>query len=466
MKKITLLMCFCAITAFSQSIGITTFATGFTNPTELTNAGDDRMFLVQKGGAIKIVNANGTVNPVNFLTLTTATIATSNSAQDERGLLGLAFHPDYDTNGYFYVNYTRAGDGATAIVRYSVSSDANIADPSSATVLLNVAQPFSNHNGGSIKFGPDGYLYIAMGDGGSGGDPGNRAQNINNNLGKMLRIDVDSTAPYAIPVDNPFVDTDGNDEIWAVGLRNPWKFSFDKSNGDLWIADVGQGQVEEVNRVSSTAAGLNYGWKCYEGNSVFTPNCADSSTTYTFPLATLSHGGDGACSITGGYVYNGTMYPNFAGKYFFSDYCFEKIAMMSSDGTIAYSRAFNGQNPPVLSDITSFGEDADGELYVVSSANGTIYKIIDTSLTNHEFAAAGLSIYPNPAQSSFVIKSTNDISLKQMQLHDLSGKLLLTQQLLLKESNTMNVEGIQSGLYLVTVEDAAGKTFTSKLMIN
>ncbi len=459
MKKITLLMCLCGITAFSQTIGLTSFATGFSSPTELTHAGDERMFLVQQNGAIKIINPNGTVNPNNFLTLTSSKV---NFSANERGLLGLAFHPDFATNGFFYVNYTRAGDGATAIERYSVSAgNPNVADATSGTVILTVAQPFDNHNGGTIKFGPDGYLYIGMGDGGSGGDPGNRAQNINNNLGKMLRIDVNGALPYAIPPDNPFVGIDGNDEIWAVGLRNPWKFSFDRATGDLWIADVGQNAFEEINSVSGTAAGLNYGWKCYEGNSTYTAGCAQGSTTYTFPIRTLSHSADDAGSITGGYVYNGTTYPNFIGKYFFTDLYYDKIGMIDNDGALSFSQIFNN-----FGFVTTFGEDVNGEVFVVSADNGTVYRIVDTSLATDDFTTSGLSLYPNPATSSFTIQNNNALDLKQVQLHDLTGKLLLQEQLNPSGVNTLNIDLLQNGVYLVSIEALSGKVFTTKLIVN
>jgi glucose/arabinose dehydrogenase len=307
--------------SFAQTIGLQTFATGFSNPVAIVNAGDSRLFVVQRGGAIRILNANGTINATNFLTLTSSTIVSGG----ERGLLGLAFHPNYATNGYFYVNYTRASDGATVIARYNVSANPDVADASSAQVLLTIAQPFSNHNGGSLVFGPDGYLYIGMGDGGSGGDPDNYGQNINSLLGKMLRIDVDSGSPYAIPAGNPYAGaTPGADEIWAVGMRNPWKFSFDKQTGDLWIADVGQNAREEINKAASTAAGLNYGWRCYEANIPYNTNGCQSASNYFMPVANYALG-NGYCSITGGYVYRGSTYPNMVGKYFFSDYCSNRI---------------------------------------------------------------------------------------------------------------------------------------------
>src|SRR5690606_21188454 len=234
------------------------------------------------------------------------------SSGGERGLLGLAFAPDYETSGRFYVNYTNP-NGNTVIARYTVSENPNVAN-STGTVLLTIEQPFSNHNGGSIHFGPDGYLWIGMGDGGSAGDPNNNGQNKNSLLGKMLRIDV-SGESYTSPSDNPFVGTDGADEIWSYGLRNPWKFSFDRETGDVWIADVGQNAVEEINRQPSITEGINYGWRCYEGNSPYQTSGCAAQETMTFPVATYNHPG-GRCSVTGGFVYRGENYPNLSGKYF------------------------------------------------------------------------------------------------------------------------------------------------------
>jgi len=369
-----------------QTVGLTSFATGLSSPVAIEHPpGDTRMFVVQQSGAIRIINPDGTIKPTNFLTLTTATISTGG----ERGLLGLAFHPNYATNGYFYLNYTNTA-GNTVIARYTVSNNPDVANASSAFQILTVAQPFSNHNGGTLRFGPDGYLYIGMGDGGSSGDPGNRAQNINENLGKMLRIDVDSASPYGIPADNPYAGAvTGNDEIWAIGLRNPWKFSFDMANGDLWIADVGQNQYEEINHITAPAApGLNFGWKCYEGNHVYS-SCSGSAT-FTSPVAEYDH--SSTCSITGGYVYRGTLYPNLVGKYIFADYCSNKVGYINDAGTIVWTSAFSGTS------ITTFGQDINGEIYVGGSGNGTIYRAIDTSLSTASFDKEQFEIYPNPAQ--------------------------------------------------------------------
>ena len=455
-QKITLVLLLFSCFSFAQTIGITSFATGFNSAVEITNAGDSRLFVVEQGGNIKIVSATGVVNATNFLSLPSSVV----SSGGERGLLGLAFHPDYATNGFFFVNYTRAGDGATVIARYSVSSNPDVADATSGTVLLSVAQPFSNHNGGSIKFGPDGFLYIGMGDGGSGGDPGNRAQNINENLGKMLRIDVNSGSPYSNPTGNPFIGTAGNDEIWAIGLRNPWKFSFNRLNGDLWIADVGQNNVEEINKIANPLTpGLNLGWRCYEGNVAFNTSGCASISTMTMPVAQYTHSDTGGCSITGGYFYTGTQFPDFAGKYFFGDLCQSKIAYVDPTNAITFSPNLSG-----LSSIVSFGEDMNGELYVSSAGNGVIYKIVDTNLSTDSFARASFSLSPNPAFDRVQISVTNIEYPAQLELFDLTGKLLL-QQILESEAVSIDTANFQSGMYLVSINDNSGNKVSKQLAI-
>ncbi|MFN4026199.1 MAG: PQQ-dependent sugar dehydrogenase [Flavobacterium sp.] len=455
MRKILLpLLGLLGLSVSAQTINLQSFAAGFSSPVEIAHPDNDaRLFVVQQSGLIRILNPNGTINTTPFLTLTSSTILSGG----ERGLLGLAFHPNYATNGYFYVNYTRAGDGATVIARYSVSSDPNIADASSGTVLLTVAQPFSNHNGGSIKFGSDGYLYIGMGDGGSGGDPGNRAQNISENLGKMLRIDVDSASPYGIPATNPYVGITGNDEIWGIGLRNPWKFSFNRLNGDLWIADVGQNAIEEINKVSAPLpnTGLNFGWRCYEGNVAYNNSgCPAYSSTYA-PIAVYVHGTTNRCSITGGYYYTGTAYPNFANKYFFADYCTGEIGWVNTDGSITWN--YNGPNL-----ITTFGEDKDGELYV--AMGGTIYKMVDASLSVNDFNNKGIQLYPNPVQNELVIQNDNNLALTSIQITDLTGKVVLEQSLDAVALNRLSISSLAKGIYMATVNGLTGRLYQTKLI--
>jgi len=453
MKKVLLtILAFTSIFSFSQTIAIQSFATGLSGALEITHANDSRLFVVQKGGLIRILNSNGTINTTPFLNLTSLI-----STGSERGLLGLAFHPDYSTNGFFFVNYTNSA-GSTVIARYSVNaSNANIAN-TTATIIMTIAQPFSNHNGGSIKFGPDGFLYIGMGDGGSGGDPGNRSQNINDNHGKMLRIDVNSnSAPfYTSPSSNPYIGIAGNDEIWAIGLRNPWKFSFNKSNGDLWIADVGQNNIEEINKVASPLpVGLNFGWRCYEGTAPFNTSGCASISTMTMPFAEYNH--SQGCSITGGYVYTGTLFPNFLNKYFFADYCENRIGYANTTtGAITYTPYFSGQ-----SNFTSFGEDMNGELYITNS--DIIFKIVDTSLSTSDFAKEGFTIFPNPAKNSFSVNNANATEIATLELFDLAGKLLMSKNILNNNLQNVDIAALSKGIYMVRISAADGSNYVSKL---
>lgn len=360
-------------TAIGQPVNsLTPFASGFNQPVCITNAGDSRLFVVSRAGYIYIVNNLGNTNPVPFLDID----ARVKSNGGEQGLLGLAFHPEYPDSGYFYVNYTGIGD-STNISRFSVSqSNPDLADDQSEKKLLTLFQPFTNHNGGDLHFGPDGYLYIGLGDGGSGGDPGNRAQNKLDYLGKMLRIDVDHGDPYSIPATNPFYnDPSALDEIWSLGLRNPWRFSFDRLTGDLWIADVGQNTWEEIDfQAASSSGGENYGWRCYQGNAAYnTVGCGDSGL-YTFPIHQYSH--SFGCSVTGGYVYRGSQFPALKGKYFFADYCSDRIWTIHDNGGNWWVEDF-GQF--TINKFTTFGEDAYGQLYIAGYSTGIIYLVSDNS---------------------------------------------------------------------------------------
>jgi glucose/arabinose dehydrogenase len=360
-------------------------AQGLSSPLFVTSPPGDtaRVFIVERRGAdnrgrVKILK-NGTILPRAFLT--TPVLSTGS----EQGLLGLAFAPDYATSGRLYINYTRS-DGTTIIERRLVSADPDTAN-AAGTTILSIPQPAANHNGGWLGFGPDGYLYVAMGDGGGAGDPGDRAQNLNSLLGKMLRLDV-SGALYTSPPSNPFSGpTTGLDEIWAYGLRNPWRPSFDRFTGDLVIADVGQGAIEEINFAPSTSTGgENYGWRCYEGSNFYTESttipcgsCLAAGCPKVFPAHQYDHSG-GRCSVTGGYVYRGCAIPDLQGQYFFADYCAGRI----------YSGRFSGGLLTGIADrtaevapggglaiglITSFGEDARGEIYICDQ-DGEVYKIV------------------------------------------------------------------------------------------
>ena len=423
----------CYNSSFSQSVLLESFGPSFNSPVEIKNAGDERLFVVEKSGKIKILNQNGSVNSTPFLDIEDRVSTNAN----ERGLLGLAFHPNYPENPFFFVNYTN-NSGATTISKFSVSANQDIANDSE-TILLEINQPYANHNGGCINFGPDGNLYIGMGDGGSGGDPQNFSQNTESLLGKMLRINVNSGA-YSIPENNPY-----GDEIWSIGLRNPWKFSFDSLNGDLWIADVGQNEFEEINMVQNNPANINYGWRCYEGNEPYNlSGCPEEGLT--FPVSTYSHysSGDFKCSITGGYVYRGNQISGLNGVYFFADYCSGEIGLLSKNENDEWdmSLAF----PNINGSWVSFGEDINGELYI-ASINGGVYKIIDAALSNNEIDSDTLNYFPNPFEDYIQINSGRPINIE---LYDLSGRKL-------REFKNYNIEildlsFLSKGTYILKVD--------------
>ncbi len=341
-------------------------ATGVVAPSDIQHAGDgtSRLFFVQQNGIIRIYKG-GVMVAAPFLDVHSRT-----RGGGERGLLGLAFPPDYAQKQHFYVNYTDL-NGHTVIARYRAGPNADTADPSTEQILLRIEQPYANHNGGQLRFGPDGYLYIGMGDGGSGGDPQNRAQNPRERLGKMLRIDVESApGTFQIPPSNPFAASATHDPaIWALGLRNPWRFSFDRGTGDLWIADVGQNQYEEINfQPASSRGGENYGWNIMEGMHCFrTGTCSQQGLT--LPVAEYGRG-DG-CSVTGGFVYRGSAFPGLRGTYLYGDYCSGRIWGIRREG----SQWTNQLLATTGFRITTFGEDEAGELYVADAAGGAIHRI-------------------------------------------------------------------------------------------
>jgi len=329
-------------------------------------ADPDRLFIVEQAGRVRILNAAGLL-PSPFLDISGRV-----SCCGERGLLSMAFDPLYAVNGRFYVAYTDlAGD--TRVARFRVGTEPNVADPASEELVLSVAQPYSNHNGGLIAFGPDGYLYIALGDGGSGGDPAGNGQNRSTLLGSLLRISVGESAGYTVPPDNPFVGHPSfRPEIWAYGLRNPWRFSFDRVAGDLYIADVGQARLEEVNvEPLASTGGVNYGWNTMEGTECFSSASCDQSGL-TLPVLEYDHGQ--GCSVIGGHAYRGSDLPAFQGSYFYSDYCSGWIrSFRYQDGEAVDRRDWSGVLDPGGS-VTSIGEDAREELYVVTES-GRLYKI-------------------------------------------------------------------------------------------
>ncbi len=349
-----------------QQVGV-----GFSEPLFLTHAGDGsgRIFVVEKGGTIALLKDGQRVAPA-FLDIRDRV----GTRGFERGLLGLAFHPDYERNGFLYVNYTD-GRGRTVVERYTVSAnDPNRADPSTAKLIIRIDQPFANHNGGMIAFGPDGYLYIGMGDGGGAGDPIKAGQDRNTLLGKILRIDVNNGDPYAIPADNPFANGGGAPEIWSYGWRNPWRFSFDRATGDFYAGDVGQNAWEEISyEKAGSPGGLNYGWNTMEGTHCFFPRTNCNRDGLVLPIAEYDHGE--GISVTGGYVYRGEAFPNMVGYYFFADFGSSNVWALKQDnaGVWQMTKIMNARFA-----VSSFGEDEAGELYLTDFGRGQIYRLVDT----------------------------------------------------------------------------------------
>jgi glucose/arabinose dehydrogenase len=351
-------------------VGLDTVVGGLDSPLAVTSAGDGsgRIFVTEQGGQIRIVR-DGTLVATPFLD-----IASRITSGGERGLLGLAFHPKFPSDPRFFVNYTDT-NGDTQVSSFTMASGTpDVADPSSEVKILHIAQPYANHNGGAVVFGPDGFLYISTGDGGSGGDPQGNGQSLATLLGKILRIDVDRTdgaQPYATPPDNPFVGrADARPEIYLYGLRNPWRISFDRATRDLWIGDVGQSAWEEVDDARAGTGGENYGWNTMEGNHCFNPPTGCSKTGLTLPVAEYGH--DAGCTIIGGNVYRGSAQPALSGGYFFGDYCSGTIWAIDpgSDALRAPTVVLKGS-----ASLSSFGEDEAGELYATDIGGGKLLRV-------------------------------------------------------------------------------------------
>ncbi|MFD1014992.1 PQQ-dependent sugar dehydrogenase [Winogradskyella rapida] len=464
MKTSNLLLCFLMLTwttFYGQTLELELFASGLNNPVNIKHDGSERLYVAERDGYIKVLQTDGNVEATPFLDID----AKVSDSGNERGLLGLAFHPNYTNNGYIYVNYIN-NSGNTIIARYTRSLENELqADPNSELIILTITQPYSNHNGGEMAFGADNYLYISTGDGGSAGDPQNYAQNKLSLLGKMLRIDVDTftaSENYSIPTSNPFINnSEARPEIWAYGLRNPWKFSFDRLNGALWIADVGQSNYEEINYAteSEAALGLNYGWKCYEGNTLFSSTACNDNETYTFPVGGYNHFNDGLskCSITGGYVYRGTNYPNFQGAYFFADYCSEEIGYLVYDNsTNTWTRhleAFSGN-------WSAFGEDLNGELYIADLNGGLIYKLKDPALGLSDLSYFETSVYPNPAQNNININFGSHASLNAVsviQIYDLQGQNLKSISVPQLNTSSIDISSLANGIYIIKISTKNGQ---------
>lgn len=458
MKKLLLCISFLIFSSIlkAQDVSIEFFKGNFDNPLSLQHANDERLFIVEKGGKIKIIQDDGTVNTIPFLDISSLI-----STDSERGLLGMAFHPDYSNNGYFYLYYTNLS-GDAQISRFSVdSANSDLADISSEFSILNYTQPAANHNGGNLVFGPDNYLYIASGDGGGSGDPNDRGQDLSFLLGKILRIDVDNPSGgnnYGIPSDNPFLgDPNALSEIWVYGLRNPWRFSIDFTDNNIWIADVGQTSREEINKANLSDAGLNYGWRCYEGTQPFNTQDCPPQSELTFPLAEYTHT-NGNCSITGGYVYRGSVYADIPGLYFFADFCSGLIGTVDNTGNLVEYGNFPGS-------WVSFGEDINKEIYIIDFG-GDIYKVKGGELASIEDLSLenNLSILPNPASEKITFSLKNDI-LQTIKLFDVRGSLVYSEENISSNEKVISIETLNSGIYFAKITSVKGQTTVKKLIV-
>ncbi len=442
----------------------------FTQPIDLQYPPDEsnRLFVVEQEGYIYVFENDAFVTDKTiFLDIRDRIVF-----EGERGLLGLAFHPDYENNGYFFVNYTAPGPLRTVVSRFQVTADnPDVGDESSEHIIIEINQPFTNHNGGQIVFGPDGYLYIGMGDGGWGGDPYNNAQNLTNLLGAILRIDVDSvtaTLNYGIPIDNPFADdTLGyRDEIYAYGLRNPWRFSFDSSTNTCWISDVGQYLYEEIDILEY---GGNYGWNIMEGFNCYNPPSGCDTTGLILPIYTYDHNiGE---SITGGFVYRGTLVPDIYGKYIFADFEYGDVWSLEFDGDNASEVSTLGDLGPYS--VTSFGVDQHNELYICSF-DGKIYKFVqtDSAVDDGDLKPNKFSLYqnyPNPFNPTTTIRyDIAEDSHVIMNIYDVTGRLVETLVESALESGEYEViwdaGDLPSGVYLAQFK-SGDRTVTQKLIL-
>lgn len=467
MKKILLLIgLVVSASSVAQKIELELFATGVSNVVNIKNAGDSRLFVLDRDGLIEIVNENGVVNEQSFLNIQNRV----SDAKDERGLLGLAFHPNYTSNGYFYVNYVN-NDSETIISRFNRNdSNIDLADEDSELILMTIKQPNPFHNGGELAFDSNGFLIIALGDGGLSGDRDNNSQNLETFLGKLLRIDVDNPENgknYGIPNSNPYIDNpNALNEIWASGLRNPWKFSIDKTTNELWLTDVGEQLFEEINKVPASEGGVNYGWRCYEGTNPFNLSDCPNANTMTFPFAEYSHNNSGRfkCSITGGFRYRGTAQSSLEGIYFFADYCSSEIGMLKeNDGswTMTFTEPFNDNN------WTTFGEDVNGELYIADITSGSIYKIKDAILGIDETALSHIKLYPNPVHDELTIDfGTSSSQVSEVSVHNIQGQRMKTSISFENNSSKISTKNLAKGMYIMQIHNENGQKITRKFVKN
>lgn len=479
MHQFFLLLCsFVFLSGLSAQVELTftEIASGISNPTAIEAPADssNRLFVAEKEGRIRVINlATNTVQFSSFLN-----IGFKISSVSERGLLGLAFHPNFAENGQFFVHYSSSGNdsisvGSNVISRFVMDDpSSNFADVTTETILFHSPQDFSNHNGGDLLFGPDGLLYFTIGDGGGGGDPNDNAQNPMNMMGTIARINVDSTSdnlPYAIPADNPFADgVGGLPEIFSFGWRNPWRVSFDRFTGDLWVGDVGQNAREEIDFIPvSTGAGLNYGWDCREGDIAYggsSSSACDPNGDYIDPIVSFSHSSNTmrANSLTGGYVYRGTEWPELYGTYICADFVTNNFFSVTSDSMGGWDVAV--QSAGQIPGVSTFGESESGELYVASLYDNKIYQIGGGVNNTRDFfntADFEVAVFPNPAKRKLQVRfenMTNDQLLK-VRLVDVAGQLIQSHTWSLgagTETQEMNLPKLPAGTYQLMITNASG----------
>ncbi len=447
--RLSFLSLFISATIFSQpALSVEEFITGIPyGPLGLVNCGDERLFIICQDGYILIADSLGNLYPEPFLDID----ASVESDFNAHGLLGAVFHPDYATNGYFYVNYIN-NDMNSVIARFTVSAgDPDLANVLSEEILLTVEQPYTVHKAGDMHFGPDGFLYFPFGDGGVAtgggpGDPDNRAQNPQTYLGKMLRIDVNGAMPYEIPASNPFFGAvDTLNEIWAIGLRNPWRFSFDRLTGDMWLPDVGHDLWEEINfETAGFAGGNNYGWRCYEGNAEYNFDSCDVTGDYTFPIYDYPHNDStGGYSVTGGYVYRGTDFPGLFAKYIYCDYVTGNFYTLEPGGPGGWT---NHIYLHLLENVVSFGEDQNGEMFCVVRADGSVHRIKDlcaslalTAITENEncgiYTDGAIELFPDGGNDPYSFNWSNG-------------------------DTTQIIDSLIAGVYYITIIDSIGCILT------
>lgn len=458
-----LILTLCCEALWAQNgprIELSVFASGLSSPVDISHAGDDRLFVTERGGRIKIVFPDGNVSATPFLNIDPIV-----RSGGEQGLLGLAFSPNFAQNGEFYVNYT-GNDRATYVSRFQLdSTNINQADPNSEEILLRVSQPYDNHNAGDMAFGPDGYLYVTMGDGGSGGDPENSGQTTNTYLGKILRLDVDGDSLYAIPMTNPFLgDTSVLDEIWSLGWRNPWRLSFDRGTGDMWVGDVGQNAWEEISfEPAGFGGGGNYGWRCYEGTHPYNlNNCGGVSGTIdpVFEYASIPNVG---ASITGGFVYRGSNFPGLQGHYIWADYMRSEFGTVYRNGN-TWDTTYQG----VLlgtKEVSTFGEDFEGEMYVAAIKEGIIYSISDLSTGLGDRLTDPISLAPNPMTESTVLDlPALGNQVYQVELTDIQGRVVRSYTSVPAGSLTIERGTLSTGIYTIRAKTGS-QMLGGKLLI-